>query len=286
MPTQINIPVDPTSVKLQKALAMEGLGSRRTMETWIREGVVEVNGQVAEIGMRVQAQDSISVRGKTLKRTGKVRPRICMMNKLTGWEVSVKPSTNARSAFDFLPSLTNGRWLNVGRLDINTSGLILFTNDGNIANLLMHPSTGIDREYAVRINRELSESVLERLLKGVAIEGKHMRFSDIQYYDGSENNHWYHVVLLEGRNREVRRLFESQGVLVSRLKRVRFGPVILPSWLQRGKTMELNPADVNSLCKLIGVDNPRPQNRKEKEKGNTREETRSVLIPYPNLEPS
>lgn len=272
--------MEPETVKLQKVLAACGLGSRREMESWIRTGQVEVNGDVAQLGVRVNQQDRISVQGKILSWPLQNTPRVYMMNKLSGWEVSQKPSTNAPSVFKYLPHISDGRWLNVGRLDINTSGLILFTNDGDLANRLMHPSTGLDREYAVRVKAELEDQALEKLRHGVMIDGRRQSFSDIRYFDGRSANHWYHVVLMEGRNREVKRLFESQGVLVSRLKRVRYGPVILPSWLKRGKSFELSSADVSALCGLVGIHYP--ESKTNPVRG--QDAKRSVLIPYPELE--
>ena len=273
------------SEKLQKVLAAAGLGSRRTMESWISDGDVEVNGEVARLGNRVSTEDRIVVRGKPLKRGTTIRPRICLMNKLSGWEVSTRPKPGVASAFSFLPQIASGRWLNVGRLDLSTSGLILFTNHGDLCHRLMHPSTGLDREYAVRIKAELDDIALERLKEGVLINGKMQRFSDIRYYDGRATNHWYHVVLTEGRNREVRRLFESQGVLVSRLKRVRYGPVILPSWLTRGKVVEMSQPDVRALCNLLSVDYPElpTNNTRANDSRHSGENERSVLIPYPDL---
>ena len=263
------------TLKLQKVLATSGLGSRRVMESWIKEGRVEVNGETAKLGIRVTQEDRISIQGKPFAWPVRGTPRVYLMNKLSGWEVSQNPSTNAPSVFKFLPTIAAGRWLNVGRLDINTSGLILFTNDGDLANRLMHPSTGLDREYAVRVKAVLSDESLEQLRLGVMIDGRRQSFSDIRYYDGRATNHWYHVVLMEGRNREVKRLFESQGVLVSRLKRVRYGPVILPSWLKRGKSFELSPSDVSALCGLVGIEYPelKPQPVRKQES------RRSVLIP-------
>lgn len=272
--------MESETVKLQKVLAASGLGSRRVMESWIKEGRVTVNGDTAKLGIRVNQEDRISVQGKPFSWPMKNTPRICLMNKLSGWEVSQNPSTDAPSVFKFLPTIAVGRWLNVGRLDINTSGLILFTNDGDLANRLMHPSTGLDREYAVRVRAELSDEAVEQLRQGVMIEGRRQSFSDIRYYDGRAANHWYHVVLMEGRNREVKRLFESQGVLVSRLKRVRYGPVILPSWLKRGKSFELSSSDVQALCGLVGIDYPEPQTPPVRKQ----DSRRSVLIPYPDLE--
>ena len=272
--------MESETVKLQKVLAASGLGSRRVMESWIKEGRVTVNGDTANLGIRVTQGDRISVQGKPFSWPMKNTPRVYLMNKLSGWEVSQNPSTNAPSVFKFLPTIAIGRWLNVGRLDINTSGLILFTNDGDLANRLMHPSTGLDREYAVRVKAELSDEAMEQLRQGVMIDGKRQSFSDIRYYDGRAANHWYHVVLMEGRNREVKRLFESQGVLVSRLKRVRYGPVILPSWLKRGKSFELSTSDVRALCGLVGIDygeSKTPPVPKQ-------DSRRSVLIPYPDLE--
>ncbi len=268
--------------KLQKVLATRGFGSRREMERWIEAGDVIVNGEVATIGQRVGEADDISVRGQNVNRAPSSPTRMLLANKREGVIVTRKDPEGRRSIFDELPSRSHGRWLTVGRLDLNTSGLMLLTDNGELANRLMHPSSGLDREYAVRIDGQLSEEEREQLLTGVMVEDRAERFSDLQYYNGSGTNHWYHVVLMEGRNREIRRLFGHFGYRVSRLKRVRFGPVVLPSWLKRGRWTELEPTDIQALQSLVGMTPetykpPRAASRKPTKP------KRSVLIPYPGL---
>ena len=186
-----------------------------------------------------------------------------------------------RTVFDGLPTLHRARWLIVGRLDINSSGLLMFTNEGGLANRLMHPSTGLDREYAVRVDGVLDDAALDTLKAGVEVDGEVQGFSDIRYYDGRGSNHWYHVVLMEGRNREVRKLFEQVGRRVTRLKRVRFGPVVLPAWLRRGRTAELGPRDLAALHGLLRL----PYTAPPRGRGAERKPGRSLLIPYPELPP-
>jgi len=239
--------------KLQKVLARAGLGSRREMEQWISAGRVKVNGRPASLGDRVGATDRITVDGKKLAGGTKTRDqcRVLLYNKPEG-EICTRNDPEGRpTVYDRLPGLKHGRWVAVGRLDINTSGLLLFTTDGELANTLMHPSSGIDREYAVRVLGEVTPEMLKAMREGVLLEGELCRFSDIQLFGGRGANQWYHVVLMEGKNREVRRLWESQGVKVSRLKRVRFGPLFIPSTVRRGKFYELTPAEIEGLRRAI-----------------------------------
>ena len=234
------------SEKLQKVLARAGFGSRRELETWISQGRIRVNGRVAVLGDRVGVDDKVVVDGKKLSPQGKTKDsrRILLYNKPEG-EISSRDDPKKRSTvYDGLPALRHGRWVSVGRLDINTSGLLLFTTDGELANRLMHPSSNIEREYAVRVMGGVSEPMIKGMHKGVMIEDHLCRFTDIQYFGGEGLNHWYHVVLMEGRNREVRKLWESQGVKVSRLKRVRFGPLFIPSSVSRGRYNELGKTEV------------------------------------------
>ncbi|PAU54921.1 hypothetical protein BZL41_21515 [Pseudomonas sp. PIC25] len=242
--------------KLQKVLARMGLGSRRDIESWIGEGRVKVNGAVASLGQRVDSHDAISVDGRLLKReeaTETVR-RVLIYNKPEG-EVCTRDDPEGRpTVFDRLPRLKAGRWINIGRLDINTTGLLLFTTDGELANRLMHPSYEMDREYAVRVRGEVTEEMIERLKTGVMLEDGPARFTDIQEAPGGEGfNHWFHCVVMEGRNREVRRLWESQGLVVSRLKRVRFGPVFLTSELSMGRWREMGQGEIDILSAEVGL---------------------------------
>ncbi|MCZ6657436.1 MAG: pseudouridine synthase [Gammaproteobacteria bacterium] len=265
--------------KLQKVLADLGYGSRRELEGWITAGRVSVNGETAHLGQRVGTSDVIHVDDRRAKSKQSDHARVLVLNKSAGVVCSRRDPEGRRTIFDALPRLKGGRWISVGRLDIQTTGLLLLTNDGALAHRLMHPSTGLDREYAVRVDGRLDEEVLAALKTGVVIDGETHQFSDVQYYNGSGRNHWYHVVLLEGKNREVRKLFEHVGFTVSRLKRVRYGPVILPSTLLRGKLTELSRDDLKALYRLLKLPlkaKPNPQRRDRKRP--------SLLLPYPELE--
>ena len=246
----------PVGEKLQKVLARMGAASRREIETWISEGRVKVNGVVANLGQRVQMSDAIALDGRLLKReeiTAAVR-RVLIYNKPDG-EICTRDDPEGRpTVFDRLPRPKEGRWINIGRLDINTTGLLLFTTDGELANRLMHPSYQMDREYAVRVRGEVTEEILENLKKGVMLEDGPAKFTDIQEAPGGDGlNHWYHCVVMEGRNREVRRLWESQGLVVSRLKRVRFGPVFMTSDLTMGRWREMGQREVDILSTEVGL---------------------------------
>ncbi len=237
------------SEKLQKVLARAGLGSRRTLEEWISAGRVQVNGRLATLGDRVEPEDRIAVDGRKIRADRKKKPRcrVLLYNKPEN-EVCTRSDPEGRpTVFDRLPPLRNSRWISVGRLDLNSSGLLLFTNDGELAHRLMHPSSGIDREYAVRVLGEVTGEMLQRMRTGVDVDGHECRFSDIRFFGGEGANQWYHVVLMEGRNREVRKIWQSQGVKVSRLKRVRFGPVFIPSSVSAGKFHELKQAEIDEL---------------------------------------
>ncbi|REG82981.1 23S rRNA pseudouridine(2605) synthase RluB [Marinomonas pollencensis] len=240
--------------KLQKVLARAGQGSRREMENRIREGRVLVNGEVATLGDRVSVSDAIELDGYTVKVTeaGEGR-RVIIYNKPEGEVCTRKDPEGRPTVFDKLPKLRGERWIAVGRLDINTSGLLLFTTDGELANRLMHPSTEIDREYLVRVMGEVTEENIATLKKGVNLEDGQAKFTDIVDGGGEGINRWFYVCLMEGRNREVRRLWESQGVKVNRLKRVRFGPIFLPSKAKVGRWVEMEDADVNSLCTMVDL---------------------------------
>ena len=250
--------------KLQKVLARAGFGSRRAIETWIAKGRIKVNGMVAVIGDRVTDDDKIIVDGKKLAPQKKIREdrRVILYNKPEN-EVSTRSDPEGRrTVFDKLPPLKHGRWVSVGRLDLNTSGLMLFTTDGELANKLMHPSSQIEREYAVRILGDVTPEMVQEMHKGVIIEDHLCRFTDIQHYGGEGVNQWYHVVLLKGRNREVRKLWESQGVKVSRLKRVRFGPLFIPSSVVKGRFNELGKTEIEKLLKLVNRESERPARSK------------------------
>lgn len=242
--------------KLQKVMARSGLGSRREMERWISDGRVEVNGHVADLGDRAGPDDRVFVDGKPLAKDVEFTPRVLLYNKPAGEVCSRKDPEGRPTVFDRLPRLRGERWINVGRLDISTTGLLLFTNDGELANRLMHPSSKIDREYAVRVQGEMSDEIMDNLRNGVELEDGVARFSDIQEGRGKGSNRWYYVVLMEGRNREVRRMFESQGLMVSRLKRVRFADVFIPSEVRAGRSRELVGKDIQSLYKRCGMTVP------------------------------
>ncbi len=254
--------------KLQKVLAEKGLGSRRQIERWIAAGRVHVNKEVAHLGQRISDDDEVEVNGQRVLRLAPKREvRILVMNKAVGEVVTRNDPERRRTVFKKLPPLQDERWISVGRLDIATSGLLLFTNQGKLANLLMHPSSNIDREYAVRVRGRLSEENQQTLLNGVEVDRVSCQFSDIQYFDGSGSNHWYHVAVMEGRNREVRRLFSFVGHEVSRLKRVRYGPVILPSTIAEGHFQEMSFKDVQAICDWLEVPvGPRPKQKVENRK--------------------
>ena len=239
--------------KLQKVLARAGFGSRREIETWIAKGRIKVNGEVAKVGDRIGDDDRVVVDGKKLSPQKKAREdrRVILYNKAEG-EICTRKDPQGRSTvYDKLPSLKHGRWVSIGRLDINTSGLLLFTTDGELANKLMHPSSEIEREYAVRVMGEVTAEMVQNMYKGIVLEGHLCRFTDVQYFDGEGINQWYHVVIMEGRNREVRKLWESQGLKVSRLKRVRYGPIFIPSKITKGQFRELPKADVKALLRAV-----------------------------------
>ena len=266
------------SEKLQKHLAALAYGSRREMERWISAGRVEVNGEAAHLGQRVSTGDRIKIDGKPVTGKPTDRSRVLIYNKPSGIICTRHDPEGRPTVFDDLPNLRRGRWISVGRLDVQTSGLLILTNDGALADRMMRPATGLDREYAVRVNGRLEEAEVQRLMRGVRVDDESLKFSDLRYFNGRGTNHWYHVVLMEGRNREVRRLFESANLTVSRLKRVRFGPVVMPSTLARGRVGELDHDDLSALYKLLklGLHAPtRPRERRRK--------SSSFLVPYPEL---
>jgi 23S rRNA pseudouridine2605 synthase len=254
------------------------------MEQWITAGRVQVNGEPAHLGQRVSAADTVAVDGRAVARAPESGCRVLVLNKPAGVICTRRDPELRPTVFDDLPPLRAGRWISIGRLDVQTSGLLLLTNDGALAHRMMHPSTGLDREYAVRVGGRLSNAQLAALVEGVPVDGERLQFSDIQYYNGSGTNHWYHVVLLEGRNREVRRLFEAVGMVVSRLKRVRYGPVVLPSTLRSGQLRELAAADLKTLYQLLRLPLTLPRERPRARRGARPERPEpSLLLPYPDL---
>ncbi|MCU7555302.1 23S rRNA pseudouridine(2605) synthase RluB [Alteromonas sp. ASW11-19] len=243
--------------KLQKVLANQGLGSRREMERWIEQGRVSVNGAIATLGDRVDGNAQIRVDGHLLSRqTEKPVCRVLMYNKPEGELCSRNDPDGRPTVFERLPAIRLGRWISVGRLDINTSGLLLFTNDGELANRLMHPKCQVEREYSVRVFGEVSPQTMNKLRKGVELEDGPARFTSISPRPNDEDsmNRWFNVTLEEGRNREVRRLWESQEVQVSRLIRLRYGPIELQKRLPQGAWVELPLEQVNELRELVQLD--------------------------------
>ncbi len=274
--------VDKVGERVQKVLAERGLGSRRELEEWIRAGRVTISGQTATLGDRAKTGERIEVDGRVVRRGAEMVPRVLLLNKAEGVVCTRRDPQGRPTCFDALPRLGSGRWISIGRLDAATTGLLLITNDGELAHRMMHPSTGLDREYAVRVDRRLDAEMDKALREGVLLDDGVARFSDIRYYDGTERNHWYHVTLMEGRNREVRRLFESQGVRVSRLKRVRFGPVVLPSGLRRGRATELTNEDLKALYRALSLPAPRLVQQRRRS-GSRSSRPKSALIAYPAL---
>ena len=241
--------------RLQKVLAQLGIGSRREIEEWVTAGRISVNGLPAELGQKIGPGDRVKYNGKLVPLRFTTRtPRVLIYHKPEGEIVSREDPEGRPTVFERLPILRKGRWIAVGRLDFNTSGLLLFTNDGTLANRLMHPRYELEREYAVRLLGQLSDEQTESLKSGIQLEDGLARFSTLSDEGGEGANHWYRVTLSEGRNREVRRMFEAVGLTVSRLMRVRYGPVTLSSRLKRGMWMEMPEADV---CLLAGL--PKPQ---------------------------
>ncbi len=245
-----------------------------------------MNGSKAVLGDRVFGNERLLVDGKPLgaraRSTGS-HPRVLLLNKGEGVICTRRDPEGRKTVFADLPTLRGGRWISIGRLDVATTGLLLLCNDGELAHRMMHPSTGLDREYAVRTDIVLEDEQIAALKAGIESDGEVLRFADIRYFDGRGANHWYHVVLLEGRNHEVRRLFASVGAEVRRLKRVRYGPVLLPSWLRRGQRFELNNRDVAALYKTLGMDVALPVDKPVLRGDRRGLADRSVLIAYPEL---
>lgn len=235
--------------RLQKVLAQIGIGSRREIEEWVIAGRISVNGLPAALGQKIGPGDLVKYNGKPipLKFADKREARVLVYHKTEGEIVTRDDPEGRPSVFERLPMLKRGRWIAVGRLDFNTSGLLLFTNDGTLANKLMHPRYEMEREYAVRLLGRLEDEQIASLTTGIELEDGPARFASLRDEGGEGANHWYRVVLSEGRNREVRRMFEAVGLTVSRLMRVRYGPVELPTRLKRGMWMEMPEAEVLAL---------------------------------------
>lgn len=242
--------------RLHKILARAGVGSRRQMEAWIKDGRVSVNGKVAGLGDSATEQDVVRVDGHIVDSTKLFQRQIRLIgyHKPVGEVCTRDDPEGRRTVFESLPPLKNGRWIAIGRLDINTSGLLLFTTDGELANQLMHPKQEVEREYAVRVLGEVDEAMLARLKQGVELEDGPAKFDRIEKAaDTKSANQWFHVILREGRNREVRRLWESQGVQVSRLSRVRYGTVIMPRSIRVGRIWDVAPEELQALINYAGI---------------------------------
>ncbi|GHE41618.1 pseudouridine synthase [Vulcaniibacterium thermophilum] len=250
--------------RLHKVLAQAGLGSRRALEQRIADGLVKVNGETAQVGMSVRSGDRIELDGRQFVATALAEPaRVLVYHKPEG-EVTTREDPEGRpTVFDALPALKGARWIAIGRLDINTTGLLLLTTDGELANAMMHPSYEVEREYVCRVRppegqEHVPENLVDRLRRGVALEDGPAKFDEIEAIGSSESHDWFRVVVKEGRNREVRRLWESQGCQVSRLKRIRYGKVTLPRELKRGQSQELPTAQVEALRRELGLEDGPP----------------------------
>jgi 23S rRNA pseudouridine2605 synthase len=248
---------DDDAPKLHKVLAEAGMGSRRDMEELIVAGRVSVNGEPAHIGQRIMPTDQVRINGKPVKRKlANKPPRVLLYHKPTGEIVSHADPEGRPSVFDKLPPMKTAKWLAVGRLDFNTEGLLMLTTSGDLANRFMHPRYSVEREYAVRVVGELAEGMRQKLLNGVELDDGPANFLRIRDGGGEGTNHWYHVALAEGRNREVRRMFEAAGLMVSRLIRTRHGPISLPKGLKRGRWEELEDNQVRALMASVGLKAP------------------------------
>ena len=233
--------------RLQKFLAKSGIGSRRYCEELIKSKKIKVNGQIALIGSSVNKNDEVEYDGNIIS-FAESETKLLMLNKPEGVLSSNKKEKNIPIVFDFLPEgKSKIRWISIGRLDINSSGLMLFTNDGTFANYCMHPSSSIDREYLVRARGDFTKEKKEKMLSGIKIDQDIYRFTDIVEGEKQSSNQWFSVCLMSGKNREVRKIFNAVGLEISRLKRTRFGPIFLPSSLKKGSYLELSSKEINSI---------------------------------------
>ena len=255
--------------RVQKALARMGYGSRREIERLILEEKIRINGQLAKIGDHVKAGDKINIGHRSAVISSDVnRIRVLIYNKPEGEICTQKDEQGRNTVFESIGKLKHdqGRWISVGRLDINSSGLLLFTNYGELANHLMHPSSEIEREYAVRVNGEVTDEIIKRLLEGVELEDGLSKFDQIIDGGGQGANHWYHVILKQGKNREVRRLWQSQDIRVSRLTRVRYGNIVLPRELKLGKKVELSLDEIKALFEYVKLKWPESRDEAARER--------------------
>jgi 23S rRNA pseudouridine2605 synthase len=257
---------DDAGERVQKILARGGIGSRREIERWINEGRLKINGTTVALGARLKAGDYLQLNDRVVnwQKYLEQSTKVLIYHKPTGEVVTRNDPQRRPTVFANLPDLQVGRWISVGRLDINTSGLLLLTNNGELANKLMHPSAEVEREYAVRILGDVPESTLERLKQGVELEDGMAHFDYISYTGGEGANKWYYVTVKEGRNRLVRRLWESQEVVVSRLIRVRYGPIVLPDGLKTRAVYELSEKELDLLFEFAEMVRPKaasPENK-------------------------
>ena len=241
--------------RLHKVLARMGVGSRREIERWIKQGLVEVDGQVAQLGQTSEGVQRVSVNGVSITLAADIPTQFIQYHKPDNEICSRKDPENRQTVYDHLPTLSQGRWVAIGRLDLTTSGILLFTTNGELANALMHPSAGVDREYLVRVHGRVTPEALHRLQQGVKLDDGIARFTDVQERSrkrtSGSTNQWVQVVLQEGRNHEVKRMFESQGLQVTRLIRIRFGPIVLDDNLRKGHHRNLTNNEVKALNAIV-----------------------------------
>ncbi len=260
-PKKISSDQSDIGERIQKVLSRGGVGSRREIERWIEEGRLKVNGALIALGTRLKLGDLLLLNDRLIhwEKFAQQPTRVLLYHKPTGEVVTRRDPEGRPVVFTQLPKLSTARWIAVGRLDINTSGLLLVTNNGELANRLMHPSTQIEREYAVRILGEVPDATLDRLKQGVELEDGKAKFDEIHFAGGEGANKWYHVIVSEGRNRLVRRLWESQQVTVSRLIRLRYGPVVLPERLKTHSFYELTDKELDLLFEFAGLEREQPK---------------------------
>ncbi len=237
--------------RLHKVLARMGVGSRREIERWIQQGLVKINGEPAQIGQTTEGVSQVEVQGDLITLKQEVETQFLQYHKPDDEICSRKDPEGRKSVYDHLPKLTEGRWIAIGRLDLTTSGILLFTTNGELANALMHPSAEVDREYMVRVHGRVTPELIYRLREGVRLEDGLARFTDVQQRPSKGTNQWLQVVLQEGRNHEVKRMFESQGVQVTRLIRIRFGPIPLDDAVKKGSHRLLTNKEVKQLKALV-----------------------------------